>query len=186
MSGEHKLLSNFNGRDIYGELLAASKLDVKTVGSDALAEVTGYRKQSIDRCLRRRSSQDDMRQQSLSLFMLADLIAFSDGEALRVLRVLLELAGLQAVPRSDCNPVPAGAGAVAGVSSDFAGLLAGMSKALEDDAQISVHEILDYNLIEAAERLHLNALSLQESFKAKVAAASAQSPNGQQRGGDGC
>ena len=138
MSGEHKLLSNFNGRDIYGELLAASKLDVKTVGSDALAEVTGYRKQSVDRCLRRRSSQDDMRQQSLSLFMLADLIAFSDGEALRVLRVLLELAGLQAVPRSDCNPVPAGAGAVAGVSSDFAGLLAGMSKALEDDAQISV------------------------------------------------
>ena len=47
-------------------------------------------------------------------------------------------------------------------------------------------EILDYNLIEAAERLHLNALSLKESFKAKVAAASAPSPNGQQRGGDGC
>nr|WP_321457212.1 hypothetical protein [uncultured Cohaesibacter sp.] len=181
MSGEHKLLSNFNGRDIYGELLAASKLDVKTVGSDALAEVTGYRKQSVDRCLRRRSSPDDMRQQSLSLFALADLIVFSDGEALRVLRLLNELAGLQALPRAEALTVPSGAGAIAGVSSDFAGLLAGMSKALEDDAQISVSEILDYDLIEAAEKLHLNALSLKESFKAKVAKASARGHGG---GGD--
>ena len=172
MTGEHKYLANLDGRDIYGELLAASKLDVKTVGSEALAEVAGYRKQSIDRCLRRRSSQEDMRQQSLSLFMLADLIAFSDGQSLRVLRVLLDLAGLQAVPKAECNPVPNGAGAMAGVSSDFAGLLAGMSKALEDDAKISVDEILQYDLIEAAEKLHIEALSLKESFKARVAKAS--------------
>lgn len=40
MSGEHTLLIS-NERNVYGELLAASKLDVKSVGSDALAEVSG-------------------------------------------------------------------------------------------------------------------------------------------------
>ena len=172
MTGGHKLLSNFNGRDIYGELLAASKLDVKTVGSDALAEVTDYRKQSIDRCLRRRSSPDDMRQQSLSLFMLADLIAFSDGEALRVLRLLNELAGLQAVPlASDNKDVPRGSGAVVSVSSEFSSLLSGMSAALKDDNKISVQEIVEYGLIEKADQLARTGVSLKERWRERVGRA---------------
>ncbi|WP_319528964.1 hypothetical protein [uncultured Cohaesibacter sp.] len=169
MGGEHSLLKD-KERDVYGELLAASKLDVKTVGSDALAEVTGYRKQSIDRCLRRPSSKDEGRQQSLSLFMLADLIAFSEGGALRTLRLLNELAGLQVLPRSDLTDLPHGAGAVAGVSLDFSHLLGGMSEAMLDDGQITADEILELDLIERAEKLHLDALALKERFKRRVAA----------------
>lgn len=170
----HSFLSDWNGRDIYSELLALSQLDVKQGGgAEALAELCGFAHAAqIQRCLRRKSETDCLRQQSLSIFALADLIVFSDGQALRVLRLLNSLAGLRTVPKGEAAALMMrGACAVAGVSKDFSELLGGMSEALRDDQNIDADEILAFGLIEAADQLERDALTLKEQFRATVSKA---------------
>ena len=170
MSADHSYLISPE-RDIYSELLAASRQDVKTVGSGALAALSGYSSKSIDRMVRRRSSEADGRQQSLSLFLLADLLVFSDRGAFRVLQLLNELAGLIAVPMADGKAMPCGAASVACVSGDFAALLEGMSAALKDDNHISAEEIVALDLIEKAGELERAGAALRVRYRERVADA---------------
>ncbi|MCV6548578.1 MAG: hypothetical protein OIF56_15070 [Cohaesibacter sp.] len=151
------------------ELLAAGRLDLDVAGGAyALAEVTGYDRKTLDRCVRVKGVGEDGRQQSLNVLMMAGIILFSDGQATRTLEQLCLLAGRVAVPAPDECRVGHGHGAMCAVTQEFSDLVKALSQALKDDGQISAGEIINQDLRGKLQALVRICMTLDKRFEARV------------------